>query len=302
MEEEKREEKVEELKDDFEEIKEMQKTQELKKIQEDKIVEDNKVEEKEKKCHPMFVTFLIIILMIAFTGMGFFGGVYYYKNSLNKKSDEVEKSDKKDEDSSNIEDKVEYLDVLSEEVVELLAKIVRSSGCKNYYGFFTDKKIAPNDLKNEDRASIVFGNLKVNSKNSYTKMEVEEMYKKLFGNDVTISHSLDDELFYQCPKYEYDSIKEIYSKTEIGCGCESGPGHYTSAQISKAIKTNNGYELDVRVLFGDGGECYADYARTKELYSINDQIPQDGYKDGSLYKVVYTLEDGNYVLSYVEPK
>lgn len=72
---------VENFEDDFNDIKEMQKTQELKKIS----LEDEKKEEvKEKKNHPMFVSILIILLLCAFTCMGFFGGIYYYKNSIEK--------------------------------------------------------------------------------------------------------------------------------------------------------------------------------------------------------------------------
>ena len=91
------EEKREDFEDNFQEIKEMQKTQELKKIEMEKEEVKEERKDSEKKGHPVFVTFLIILLLAVFTCMGFFGGVYYYKNSLEKNKNNKSKASNSEE-------------------------------------------------------------------------------------------------------------------------------------------------------------------------------------------------------------
>ena len=245
-------EEVKELKDDFEEIKEMQKTQELKKIQEDKIVEDNKVEEKEKKCHPLFVTFLIIILMIAFTGMGFFGGVYYYKNSLNKKSAEVEKENKKKGDEV-----IELDEKKVNSIIEDLNNIEKHFG--GYYS--SDYPFDVNNLSNQQilETAIYMLNMDMNKRNeSYAKELVENKIVSVFGHDIKYNHenyncSLNHGETKDNTLYLYENDKYIYNSEHPGHGGKAY--NRNKSYFQKAYKNETEGTLDIQVKVLYAGSC-----------------------------------------------
>ena len=245
-------EEVEELKDDFEEIKEMQKTQELKKIQEDKIVEDNKVEEKEKKCHPMFVTFLIIILMIAFTGMGFLGGVYYYKNSLNKQNDGVEKSDKKEKKEE------EKIIELTEEEKKSIDTIVYD--LNYYFSDFYSKGIS--SVPNQNL--LFFALKKIGFNSTISKDEVENIIKTYFGDGIHVDHeSIKCSFASHEPLYYYEN--GVYTENENHGGHGGGNIGGSDSELNYIFGTKKGNNITVKYKIAYHNKC-SDVCVTYELY------------------------------------
>ena len=254
---------------------------------------------KEKKSHPIYVTILIIILMLVFTCMGYFIGASTNEKKIINSDNAENKMDNSKKENSNDS---QCMNTVSQDIEGLFNKIIKSTACNQYYGYFTDKKVTVKDLSKEDKAMIVFRNLLDESnKDTYSKAEVEEMYRILFGKNVTIELDFTDDRVPGCPIYNYDSAKEEFVHSNLGCGCTHG-GTYTTGQVVKAIKNSSGIELTVSMVFADGHDYYSDYAKTKVINSYNFALPNDAYQQGSMYKVVFTLEDGNYVLSYVEPE
>ena len=98
------------------------------------------------------------------------------------------------------------------------------------------------------------------------------------------------------------------------CGGTCGPRDYV--KIVKATKTDSKIELNIRVLFrGDeefknaGGYSYPKYYKdSKKTIEVDltrdyENIPletSENYQKGSLYKMIFTNEDGNYVFTSSE--
>ena len=296
MEEEKREEEVEELKDDFEEIKEMQKTQELKKIQEEKIVEEKKVEEKEKRCHPMFVTFLIIILMIAFTGMGFFGGVYYYKNSLNKKSDEVEKKDKKAEDSEwkDLGTDISKVKDIYEHISSYIYKINRVNGGNSFQQY----ELLSYSLKNINVKEMPLVGTDEGGQSIYfvSKDAIDEKLKGVFldykldvNRDIT-GASMGNIGEYRIESYDKD--KNGYNVKIIHTGAISGPQPtIVERKVVKVAEKDDFIKVEEKVIYISN---YYDSYSHSTYYSIF-KLPDNSYLIGSV--IVPEGDPSSYTIS-----
>ena len=176
--------------------------------------------------------------------------------------------------------------------------------CGNYV-LFTDKKMTVNDLSNQDIGKIVAYNLYKESKGdsqqayiwngtTYSKKQVDAAVKKLFGSKVKFNH----EKISGCAVLKYDSSKKQYTVSANNCKyCD------TIATRSKIVKSSDDKEkivISVRVVFGQDGKYYSDYAKTNVIGS-NIQSKDIDYNKGSLYNMVFKKENDNYVFSYVEP-
>ena len=260
--------------------------------------QNNFVQEPKKKSS-IGVVILIIILMI-----GCLVGGYFLNES------DILGGNKDTEESEEIEAKEEALEVESD-LVKKLDRNITTAGAPYYGGFyelFTDKKMTANDLSNEAKGKVIALRLydKVNTGNgfnwegtTYTKAEVEEMFKSVFGSDVSFKHGT----IGACPYLEYDATTETYKVGPSGCGGTVGPYH-NRHKVIKAVKKGDDLTLSIRVVFGDGSKFYSDYAKTNVLQDETDENGSPTINDlskGSLYKAVFKLENGNYGLSYVEP-
>ena len=274
-------------------------------MQENNIIGVNEEIKKSKKKNPIGLILLVIVLM-TFSSIG-----GYYVNESNvfgnrKECPEVNKN-------NNIEEKTEekindeQLDL--EKVVDLMKNLTTAN---NYYcGFykiFTDKKVTGNDLEANDRYRIVLSKLYekygMTEKNGYyTKEQFDKVYKEIFGSKVQyINEDIDS-----CPNYKYDSLEKKYIDLGHECGGTCGPDG-TDYKITNLNKKDDMIELSVRVVFYDldTDSYYSDSNFTKKIEIEKDPefgvriIKDSHYKQGSLYKVVFELEDENYIFKYSE--
>ena len=265
----------------------------------DEEVKETKEVTPKKKGNGGLVAVIVILLLIC-GGMGAF--IFANKDNLfQNKTEEKEKKETKKEEK---EVKDEVLDVDSAEVTSLYEKITRAN--RHYCGFyelFKDKKMTSDDLSVEEKgqvmlASLIDGNTKEGA--TYTKTEVENKYREIFGKDVKIEHTS----IKSCPSFDYDSSTEKYTVGVPACGGTCGP-YATNGKIVKAIKTSDNLVMDVRVVFAKNDNYYVDsnYTQLIEISKDEHDMPQEqiDVNKGTLYKVTFKLEDGNYVFVSSEP-
>lgn len=265
------------------------------------------MEEKKKSSGGLIL--LVIILMAACLVGGYFLSA---KNVINiGKANEVKSgktsNNKKSEECSS---DITVLETSSKELKELLLKttIAHDYYC-GFYKMYVGSKVTPNDLDKEDVKRMMLTHLlhtkgETKEGDTFTKQEVEEVSKKLFGKDFEFPHGD----INTCPQYTYDSSKGIYTEGVHACGGTCGPSNRYS--IVKAIKTDKDIELYVRMIFiGEYPDTnyYSDYTLTRKAgFNAEDTTKMyfdhdDAISQGSLYKVVFTKEDDYYYITSVEP-
>ena len=261
-----------------------------------------------KKKSPVGKILLVLILMAAcFVGGNFLSS----KNVINIGSaNEVKGGNTSNGESEDCSSDITVLDTSSQEVIDLFHKTVYAHGayCGNY-NMYVGSKVTPNDLDQGNIERMMLAHLLENKGetkegDTYTKQEVEEVSKKLFGKDFKYPHGNID----TCPHFTYDSSKEIYTEGVHACGGTCGPTN--QHRVVKAIKTNQGIELYVRILFVGkypDTNYYSDYALTRKTdYNADDTNKlfnnfDNAISQGTLYKVVFTHEDDYYYITSVEP-
>lgn len=267
---------------------------------------DNMVVEPKKKSSVGLII-IVIILMI-----GCLVGGYFLNESgiLKENKTDTEENDTTKKEKEKKEEKEESLEVESDLVKKLDRNITTASApyYAGFYELFTDKKMTANDLSDDARGKVIVLRLYDKSGASsltswegttYTKAEVEELAKTVFGSNVSYKN-MD---IGACPIISYDSAAEKYTVGSSACGGTTGPYH-TRHKVVTAVKKGNELTLSFRVVFGDGTKFYSDYAKTNVVEEDKDENGSPTITDfskGSLYKAVFKLENDNYALSYVEP-
>ena len=267
-------------------------------------MEENKEKIEETKQKSSAMTIVIVILLM----IGCLVGGYFISESgvFNKKEPKNAENEKNKEEEKEVE-KEEELDVKSEHVTKLFENITNANRhyC-GYYGLFTNKKMTANDISVYERFSIlirlIYKDYGDTEGKTYTKAEVEKVYRQIFGKDVPIEYDAANSV-KSCPSFSYDSTKEIYTVGGHACGGACGPNSNRS-QVVKASKKGDTIILDVKVLFADENGHYSDYDKTNKI-DITDYSDEAASKviieKGTLYKVVFKLEDGSYVFVSTEP-
>lgn len=163
---------------------------------------------------------------------------------------------------------------ISDEVTMLLNKITNDLAYKFALSQLIDEGIAFDS------------NTTPNRKKSFTTEQLESKISALFGKDYKFTYHI-------APTYSV-------------CGGTCDPVHIM-IKVTKAVKDNTSITLTVKAIFPKevSGTViyYADYLKTKKLelrlydYVLN--YEDSNFKDASTYKIVFTLEDGNYYLHQV---
>lgn len=249
----------------------------------------NNVQKKKSK---------IIIIIIAILGIGcLLGGFVLSNSNLFKKDDKTNVDKLKKSKESDY----------SKNISKLYKSVINSNDIYcGYYKLFTNKKMTFNDLNNEEKLKIISYSVYASSDvgvrewddKTYSKEVFEKIAKELF--DSSIIH----QTISGCPSLEYDSSKEEYKVVYGDCvtTCDKDTAR---AKIVQSIEKEGILEFSVKVVFGKDEKYYADYARTKPLSIDIDEYGNiknyDDLNKGSLYKIVFKVENGNYTFSYVEP-
>ena len=260
--------------------------------------QNNFVQEPKKKGNGLIVFLLtiIIILLIGVVALLVFKPDYF---KLSSDDSTTNSGTTVTTDKEEIEEEV----ALDSDIRALYDGITSANG--HYCGFmkwFTNKKVTPNDLSNKDKGNLVAyrlyeesGDISSWTGKTYSKSQVETAVKKLLGSNTTFTH----ETLGICPTVDYDSNTETYTVQPGACGGTCGP--HDMGVLVKAVKKGNLLILSARVAFVEGDKWYSDYEKTKPFADVTAMAVPDITNNGSLYKVVFKLENGNYGLSYVEP-
>lgn len=264
----------------------------------------------EKKKSPVGLIILVVVLMIGCLVGGYFineAGVFTSSKDKEEKEEKKEEDKKEEKEEQEKEETIE----IESDLVKKLDRNITTAGAPYYGGFyelFTDKKMTANDLSDDAKGKVIMLRLYEKTGNdsflkwegtTYTKAEIEEMFKSVFGSNVLIKH-MD---IGQCPTLSYDSTTEKYTVGGSACGGTTGPYH-TRHKVVAAVKKENELTLSIRVVFSDGLKFYSDYTKTNVVEEDKDENGSPTITDfskGTLYKAVFKLENDNYGLSYVEP-
>ena len=277
----------------LEETKEMKK--DIDEIQKDisEIQESVKDVKKKGSFQSVLLTIVILILFVAFALYGFATGVGYGVKKV------------KEPNPTKEDAKVDYTtfnNVDIEKVSEIYDAVQPMWHCDSPY--FTDKKFTVNDITNDMAYTIGFKNLGYETK-EFTAEDLDVQIDAILGKKYKFTHKT----YENCPMYNYSN--KTYKLVGEGCGGTCGPSN-----VEKIIGASlNDKELDiyVDVLFVDNNkvEYFKDYKHTQKVtnYVKDANMSEEGFaadtvenaKLGTTYKMIFNLEDNNYVFVSAEP-
>lgn len=264
---------------------------------------------ENKKNRGLIVLVVILVLALVVTS----GYIVYDKFIAKEEVEEKNKDNKKDEVSEETQDELVEVDVNSEEIQTLFTNI--SNGLTSYCGvnnYYQDKKVLASDLSNDLVFDIVLSQLYNDRKAQgelypfsqigygFTVNELDEKITSTFGKNYSFTHRT----INSCPVFEYDSVNQKYViNSSLGCGGTCGAMNLK--KVVRALKNDQTIELYVRVLFAGGVDTtdyYKDYNKTQKVEGLemdsNNFFPiesDNNVAKGSLYKLTFENEDGNYV-------
>ena len=279
------------------------KSEEIKKAKdtEVKVVKERVV---EKRGHGLIIFFLLIIIAILSVYICYEKGLLEVKPKEKSvsKTKVVEKQKEKDVE----EEQIEVLEVVSNDVTHLFNTL--TTGVGEYCGiwnYFQEEKVTTSDIPNELATSIALNALYENGiaidrkGTTFTKKQLNSQIKEIFGQD----YEYENEDIDICPTYTYDEENETYTTNEGKC--KNTCTIPNKAKIVKAYKKGNDIEIYARVLFAEKNESfpaiyYKDFNKTSPLETekskvIDYNIDDETYAKGSLYKLTFTNENGNYI-------
>ena len=289
------------------------------------------LEEKEargKVLNKIGLIIVIVLLCAACFGLGFGTNFRIVNNTTNATSNQKKSKTNSVSNEKTLTDPtgttecsyegsdVEFLDVTDPLVQETADKIDHAfnSYC-GVWDYFTDGIFTAKDF-NDD---LVFeigmyeaykgGNKQLKEGTEITKNDLYSALRRVFGMD--FADKFDGYKDYnKCPGYKYDSSKEVFTQQPSACGGTCGPHH--QKKIVKAVLSDGALIIYERVVFinytDDGKIRY--YEAIKQGDEITDKLKLDNdgifvqtdsnYNYGSLYKLTFTREDGNYVFASSE--
>lgn len=264
-------------------------------------------ERKKNKGLIMLVVILVLALIMTT------GYIVYDKFIAGGEVEEKNDDNKVNTIKEDISEQLVDVDVNSTEIQDLFSNI--SHGLNSYCGinyYYQDKKIFAGDLSNDLVFDIVLSQLYNDRKaqgelypfsqigDGFTVNELDEKITSTFGKNYSFTHRT----INSCPVFEYDSVNQKYViNSSPGCGGTCGAMNLK--KVVRALKNDQTIELYVRVLFAGGVDTtdyYKDYNKRQKVEGLemdsNNFFPiesDNNVAKGSLYKLTFENEDGNYV-------
>lgn len=271
-------------------------------------IEEKLKEEKKKSKNPLVIVVIVLVIALLAT----LGYIAYDKGLIfsNKKNnaDVTDKDNNKDQKGEN---NVVQLDVNDSLVTKLFKRVSSGVGRCAVRDYYTDAKVSSLVLDDDLIYDIARANAEeIIGARSLTQDEFSKVVATIFGKNNTYTHNHREK---DCSYYQYNDSTKMYEYTaDIACGYTCT--NFLIDEIIKAYKDDKTLTLEVGVLFSemldfDNIKWYKDFAKTEEVTDFtrsttNEHFPArtiENAKKGTLYKMVFTLEDGNYVYSYTEP-
>lgn len=297
--------------------KEKEEEKEVQVVQEDlddkveRIVEEKLEEEKKMRTSKVTIWALAIVLILALGYIAYDKGFIF--NNSNNSTDVVDKdnnsSNKKDEEENK--DYITKLEVNDSTVVDLFNKMNNVSG--HFCGvdeYYTDSKITASSLGNEFIYELAVANIeRMYGKVDITESQFDNVVSSIVGSNYKYNH-----IAYtnKCTRYVYNPNTKVYVyQTDLSCG--GACGIHDLIKVIGAYKDDKTLTIEVGVLFASDNDnntytFYKDYKKTQVVtdYEKEDGVEYaketiDNAKKGTIYNMVFSLENGNYIYSYTEP-
>lgn len=275
----------------------------------ERMVEEKLRKEKRANISKSLILLLSMALILALIYIAYDKGFIPKPDTSN--SDVVFEDDKnKNSDKDENVDLVTKLEINDAIVIDTDRKINNAVGHCGVWEYYTDSKVSVNMLKNE----LVYEIAVLNAEDMFGKMNLtEEQFSKvvssIFGKNYNYNHVQYSD---KCAKFIYNWNTKSYDyQNELACGWTCGVGNFK--KIIGAYKDDKTLTIEVGVLFAEASDdtikYYKDYNHTEEVtglsFMANDSLvladTEDNARKGTKYKMVFNLEDGNYVYSYTEP-
>ncbi len=278
----------------------------------EKIVEEKLNDKATGSRASKVIIFILSIALILSLGYIAYDKGFIF-NDGNKTDNSLKENGKEEETEEK--DFITRLEVNDSLVVSLFNKL--NMAVDHYCGvdeYYTNSKVSVFGLGNE----FVFDVAVFSVENMYGKVDITEeqfnnVVSSIFGSGYKYQHV---QYSNKCAPYLYSSnIKAYKYQDSTACGGSCGP--YNIKQILGAYKYDDKLVIEVGVLFADveyvnnetvGFNYYKDYNRTVVVNDY-DKDSVSGFaidnvlnaKKGTLYNMVFNLENDNYVYSYTEP-
>lgn len=267
-------------------------------------MEEQKIDLLNKKKNKSIGIFVfLIILLICMTGY------IIYDKTMSDKCD-VKENEKIEEERF---EKLEYLDIYSDQIQKLYNNI-QTSGCyENTVEFYRSGSVSMDSFKKN--AFYMAYEILVEEKGttnsygykelkSFTIDEINKKAKQIFGKEFDI----EAKAYQLCPVYNYDNSTKTYTlNSESGCGCTTGPDgpHMTLYQATAAGDKIYIYESVIYQKYNEGSIYYTYYKDPLYNQKISDYSCEYGFStkkcidNSTKYKFTFTLEDDNYILTNI---
>ena len=258
--------------------------QETSNISNDIEIIDDAPKKKNKSKLPKIIIIILIVIVLGLVGY------IIYDKVFNKPANN---------DNNVIQEN--KLDVSSNIVTDTYNKFIHGyeSNCNTELEmYFNNKEIFNKDIKNKDAFNIA---LKlISAEKNDLIISGDDMLNKvreLFGNDYTFTNqTYNDSVKYDSEKNEYTI--SMYNPENY---CNNSKGDLSKIVSAKSIGDN--LELEVRVIFKGPNKYiyYSDYNKSKMINSFgdltfeNEELIEDDYSKGDLYKIVFTKVNDNYI-------
>ncbi len=277
----------------------------------ERLVEEKLEEEKKERTSKVTIWALVIVLILALGYIAYDKGLIFGNSSTNTTdvSDKDNNSgNKKDEDESK--NYITKLEANDSTVVELFDKM--NNAAEHYCGvseYYTNSRVSGSSLGNQFVFDVAVLNIeKMYGTVDITEAQFENVVSSIFGSNYKYNHVS----YKACSLYEYNSNTKAYVyQTSLECG--GSCGIHDLRKVVGAYKDDKTLTIEVGVLFATDNNdntynYYKDYNKTQ---AVTDYEKENGVeyaketienaKKGTIYNMVFTLENGNYVYSYTEP-
>ena len=279
----------------------------------ERLVEEKLEEEKKERTSKVTIWALVIVLILALGYIAYDKGLIFSNSSNNTDVSDKDNNagNKKDEDKN--EDYIIKLEVNDNTVVDLFNKMNNVAG--HYCGvpeYYTNSKVTAASLGNEFVYELAVLNVeKMYGKVDITEAQFDNVVSSILGSNYKYNH-----IAYanKCTRYVYNPNTKVYVyQTNLECG--GSCGIHDLRKVVGAYKDDRTKTLtiEVGVLFANANadNTYSFYKDYKMTQAVTDYEKEDGVeyaketienaKKGTIYNMVFTLENGNYVYSYTEP-
>ncbi len=281
----------------------------------ERIVDEKLEKEKKERTSKVTIWALVIVLILALGYIAYDKGLIFSNSSTNT-TDVSDKDNnagnKKDEDENK--DYITKLEVNDSIVLDSFNKMAGFSCFVNEY-YYTDSKVTSSSFGNEFVYKLASLNVeKMYGKVDITEAQFDNAVSNIFGSNYKYNHIAYTNV---CTRYIYNPNTKVYVYQEQPVCDDSSfscnQDNPDLLEIVGAYKDDKTLTIELGVLFAtdNGNNTYTYYKDYKRTQIVTDYERVDGSniakntienaKKGTIYNMVFTLENGNYVYSYTEP-